>query len=496
MLHRNMPTCNLLLSGAIHFSGCLATQTLRMLTLFGLQCISVSSYFRHQRHYTIPVIIQAWQNDQAKNFSDHRAMDGGIVVAGDCRSDSPGHCAKYGSYTLIEDRVNKVVDVQLVQCIIMLGPATLRFLQAFNTTSTLHLHCYVMLQSSEVPNSIWCEIEGLKRSISLLRRQDLHLSTLITDRHRQAFTIKMLNIAKWVREELCPEGTRHYFDVWHIGKSLGKALDTASKDRQCDQLMLWRPAIVNHLYWTAATTQDGNPAVMEAKWRSLVNHIQDIHDHDTPAFSSCAPAPLEGDQHDKEWLEPGSVAAVKLESIITRTFLLKDVRQLSPQHQTFSLEAYHSLILHIAPKHTGFSYLGMYSRLLLAAIHYNNSNRETAQKSDGTEKYCVRYPRFRKGAFVVRPIKEKASYGKQCHAVLSYFDMAHEASVISDGGYATSLMEVLRESYTNSPKALQEVGANLSASAPAPIAKTFTQIPKEEAVSLHLAQQSRFNKAN
>ncbi|XP_059361678.1 uncharacterized protein LOC132099256 [Carassius carassius] len=167
---------------------------------------------------------------------------------------------------------------------------------------------------------------------------------------------------------------------------------------------------------------------------SLVNHIQDIHDHDTPAFSSCAHGPLDGDQRNKEWLDPGSLAAVKLENIITRTALLKDVRQLSPQHQTFSLEAYHSLILHFAPKHTGFSYLGMYSRLLLAALHYNyNANRETARRSDGTEKYCVRYPRFRKGAHVVRPIKEAASYG-----------------------YATSLMKALRESYTKSPAALRE----------------------------------------
>ncbi|XP_026100436.1 uncharacterized protein LOC113071285 isoform X1 [Carassius auratus] len=431
MLHRNMPTCNLLLSGAIHFTGCLATQTLRMLTLFGLQCISASSFFRHQRRYTIPVIVQAWQNDQAKNFSDLRAMDGGLVLAGDCRSDSPGHCAKYGSYSLIEDRVNKVVDVQLVQ-------------------------------SSEVPNSSWCELEGLKRSVDLLRGKDLHLATLITDRHRQ--------VAKWVREELSPEGTRHYFDVWHIAKSLGKALDAASKE--CDQLQLWRPAIVIHLYWTAASTPDGNPAVMEAKWRSLVNHIQDIHDHDTPAFSSCAHGPLDGDQRNKEWLDPGSLAAVKLENIIMRTALLKDVRQLSPQHQTFSLEAYHSLILHFAPKHTGFSYLGMYSRLLLAALHYNhNANRETARRSDGTEKYCVRYPRFRKGAHVVLPIKEAASYG-----------------------YATSLMKALRESYTNSPSALREVSDNLSSDAPAPIAKSFEQVPKEEAVSLYLARQSRYKK--
>ncbi|CAL8240207.1 unnamed protein product [Gadus morhua 'NCC'] len=62
--------------------------------------------------------------------------------------------------------------------------------------------------------------------------------------------------------------------------------------------------------------------------------------------------------------------------------------------------------------------------------------------------------------------------------------------------YATSLIEALRESYMDSPKALQEVSANLSACAPAPIAKSFEQIPKEEAVSLYLAQQSRYKKLN
>ncbi|CAL8388356.1 unnamed protein product [Boreogadus saida] len=73
----------------------------------------------------------------------------------------------------------------------------------------------------------------------------------------------------------------------------------------------------------AASTPDGNPAVMEAKWRSLVNHIQDIHDdHDTPAFSSCAHGPLDGDQRNKEWLDPGSLAAVKFENLMMRAALL------------------------------------------------------------------------------------------------------------------------------------------------------------------------------
>ncbi|XP_077069958.1 uncharacterized protein LOC143722443 [Siphateles boraxobius] len=153
-VHRNMPACNLLLSGAIHFSGCMATQTIRMLKLFGLQCISPGTFFRHQRYYTIPTIVQAWRNEQRGIIRELKETGGGLILSGDCRSDSPGHCAKYGSYSLIEDRINKVLDVQLVQ-------------------------------SSEVPSSSWCELEGLKRSMQFLMDQDMQVSALITDRNQQ-----------------------------------------------------------------------------------------------------------------------------------------------------------------------------------------------------------------------------------------------------------------------------------------------------------------------
>ncbi|KAK0146749.1 hypothetical protein N1851_013956 [Merluccius polli] len=112
-VHQNMPVCNLLLSGAIHFSGCMATQTIRMLKLFGLQCISPGTFFRHQCYYTIPTI----RNEQRGIIRELKETGGGLILSGDCRSDSPGHCAKYGSYSLIEDRINKVLDVQLVQTV-------------------------------------------------------------------------------------------------------------------------------------------------------------------------------------------------------------------------------------------------------------------------------------------------------------------------------------------------------------------------------------------
>ena len=42
-------------------------------------------------------------------------MDGGLILSGDARSDSPGHCAKYNSYTMLESRINHVIDMQLVR---------------------------------------------------------------------------------------------------------------------------------------------------------------------------------------------------------------------------------------------------------------------------------------------------------------------------------------------------------------------------------------------
>ena len=58
----------------------------------------------------------------------------------------------------------------------------------------------------------------------------------------------------------------------------------------------------------------------------------------------------------------GSNAAVKLEELLLKPQLLKDISQLSPNYQTSTLEAKHSLDIQFVPKHTAFSYWGMYIR--------------------------------------------------------------------------------------------------------------------------------------
>ena len=56
-----------------------------------------------------------WLDAQAQIMDELREIGGGLELSGDARFDSPGHCAKCGCYSLLENRMNKVLDVQLVQ---------------------------------------------------------------------------------------------------------------------------------------------------------------------------------------------------------------------------------------------------------------------------------------------------------------------------------------------------------------------------------------------
>lgn len=112
---KNIPAGNILLSGSILFSGSLPTQALRMLNFLGCASISLRSFFSHQKSYLQPTIASVWKDHQSVLFHQLRAEQRGLVLGGDGRADSPGHCAKYGCYTVMELKQAVVIDLQLVQ---------------------------------------------------------------------------------------------------------------------------------------------------------------------------------------------------------------------------------------------------------------------------------------------------------------------------------------------------------------------------------------------
>lgn len=145
------------------------------------------------------------------------------------------------------------------------------------------------------------------------------MNTLITDRHHA--------VMKYLRESR-PD-VLHKFDAWHMAKGLislyilfhlslrclsfccifingfvgvAKKIDQLGKLKVCSEVITWKRSIVNHLYWCGASSSTGSEIV--AKWKSVANHIQDIHEHGGE-FPKCLHEPLVGEQA-RQWLKPSN----------------------------------------------------------------------------------------------------------------------------------------------------------------------------------------------
>ncbi|KAK3741667.1 hypothetical protein QZH41_016251, partial [Actinostola sp. cb2023] len=201
--------------------------------------------------------------------------------------------------------------------------------------------------SNEVKSSYHMELEGLKRGLEHLQSTNLEVKTLITDRHYQ--------IRKWLRENY--PNILHFFDIWHVAKGLQKILKGLSKRKDCSLVESWMKGITHHVYWCATTSQ-GNQELALAKWLSIGNHVTNKHTgHASSLYPNCTHPPLH-----KKWFKPGSEAFEKLSDILENKRIQDDIKQLSPYGQTSSIEGFHSIINHFAPKMVHFSYKGMWSR--------------------------------------------------------------------------------------------------------------------------------------
>nr|XP_057926407.1 uncharacterized protein LOC131127981 [Doryrhamphus excisus] len=318
-LRGNTPVGNLQMSAAIYFTGGSFSQVDKIFKAMNVQMYPYDTFRRHGRNLLEPTINHKWKRDQQTRI-DSLKQEGSIAVSGDMRVDSAGHAEKYGCYSLMHLDSNNIIDIQLVQ-------------------------------SNGAGGGVHMEKEGLKRGLDHLEKNDVKVDYILTDRHTQVQT--------FLRER----GITQYYDVWHLEKALSKKLQALAKGKNCAVLQRLLLAIRHHIYWTAMSSTSG-PEKAE-KWKSIVNHIQDIHSHDDPLYPKCL--------HAKKQFQPCTLPLYKVEKLLVNKRVLRDVEKLSDDHQTSSLESFHRDILQFAPKNVVLPYIGMLCRLYLAAMHFNEN---------------------------------------------------------------------------------------------------------------------------
>ena len=110
-----IPAGNILTSASILYAGALPAQILKMFRFMNLVTITRKTFFRHQNKFLQPAVHSVWNRHREMLLSSLREKGDKLITAGDGRSDSPGHSAKYGSYSLLELTCNKIVDFKLIQ---------------------------------------------------------------------------------------------------------------------------------------------------------------------------------------------------------------------------------------------------------------------------------------------------------------------------------------------------------------------------------------------
>ena len=113
----NVSTRNLLTSATILDAGALPTKALRVFSILNCVTITLTTFFCHQRKYLQPAISSIWEKQQQSLISSFKDQKMKLALSENGRADSPGHSAKYGSYsnTVLEMTCKKVVDYRLVQ---------------------------------------------------------------------------------------------------------------------------------------------------------------------------------------------------------------------------------------------------------------------------------------------------------------------------------------------------------------------------------------------
>ena len=340
---------NLLIPASILFSGNTYKHIADFAKYLNLEFIQSSHYYSTQTTILFPVVNHTYIEMQTAVLKQMK-QNGSVDVCGDGRCDSPGHSAKYGTYTLLDEKTNLIIEFSRVQV-------------------------------TEVTSSNAMEYEGCKRTLNSMIKKKIPIRCLTTDRHT-TITAKM--------RSNYPKIT-HQYDVWHISKWITKKLTKKAKKKGCEELLPWIRSVSNHLWWSAATC-DENADILREKWLSVLYHITGKHrwktSEDFKNVKKCGhPSISRKDQKSIKWLEAGSPAHIALEEVVTNNKLLKDICKLTEFHHTGQLESYHSLMTKYVPKREHFCYNGMVARTQLAILdHNNNVNRSQAEVKQGANK--------------------------------------------------------------------------------------------------------------
>ena len=112
-VHCKMPLGNLVVSSGILFTGSSPKAVINLFEQCNIACMTDRTYRNIQSCYLIPAVHNVWEGNNTVELQMCR--EGNVKVGGDARFCSPGHTAKYASYSLMNMETGVILATELVQ---------------------------------------------------------------------------------------------------------------------------------------------------------------------------------------------------------------------------------------------------------------------------------------------------------------------------------------------------------------------------------------------
>ncbi|XP_070532827.1 uncharacterized protein [Ptychodera flava] len=315
LLNRRLHSGDLITSAAILLSGNNYGKIHLFAKMLNLKIVSKATFYKIQKHYLVPSIDEYWLKHQQNMIDKHK--DKNLVVLGDGRMDSPGFCAQYCSYTMMENESKDILSL-----------VTMDKRQTDRKSTNLEKACFQV-------------------SLSQLQDKEVEITEVVTDCHLQIGALMKRTYP----------GIKHSYDIWHVAKNLGKKIMKAGQDKQCKALLQWSQHIVTHFWYCCkkATSYDEFLGI----WCGTLHHVVNEHTWILPygqGMNKCDHGPLcEETVAEREWLNKNDPAHVALRKIVLDKAFLNKVPYFLNFRSTAELELFQQNILMYAAKRFAYT---------------------------------------------------------------------------------------------------------------------------------------------
>lgn len=103
---------NLLLASSICLSGNSFTKVGLLFHFLKLGFFSKSLFNQYQHLYIAPAVNDYWENMKMNLWKDRDGKE--LILSGDARNDSPGHCAQYCTYSLADMETKTILNMNII----------------------------------------------------------------------------------------------------------------------------------------------------------------------------------------------------------------------------------------------------------------------------------------------------------------------------------------------------------------------------------------------